>query len=99
MELYWSRLLDIYHSLPETLLPRERWQQSYRRMEEELGTYKEPGNPPDFDNPVASLPQEFASQYAEAITHMMATHSNHLELPKHFMERWHKAISLFGKEG
>lgn len=87
---YWDKIRDLYASLPDTLSPAERWTQAYRKMEEELGTYKEPGNPPSFDPP-AQTPQEFAAQYAEAITHMMATHASHLELPKHFMDNWLKA--------
>lgn len=97
--MYWVQILSVYASLPDDLPPRERWGQAYQAMQQELGTYREPGTPPSFDSPVASLPQEFAEQYAAAVDYMMAAHSTRLQLPTHFMERWNKAIKLFGKEG
>lgn len=90
MTNYWDRIRDVYASLPDTMPPQERWQKAYYQMEEEMGTYKEPGLPPSFDPP-ARTPKEFAAQYAEAIVHMIATHGSHLELPKNFMDNWRKA--------
>lgn len=97
MDPYWGRLLDIYNSLSETLDVADRWRQAYRQIREEKGTYREPGLPPSFDPPAQTL-QEFAEQYAEAMVHMNATLSSHLELPKDFMTRWLKAEDKAKKE-
>lgn len=88
---YWSRLRDVYNSLPEDMLPAARWKQAYQQVQEEMGIYQEPGDPPSFDPP-AQTPQQFAAQYADAVYHMMATHTSHLVLPANFANNWHQAI-------
>ena len=89
MDPYWAKLRSIYATLPDTIPVIERWELAYVRLTRSSFEEGEP-TPPTFDPP-AITPQDFAAQYAQALTHMASINGTHAVLPKNFMENWRKA--------
>jgi hypothetical protein len=78
---YWVEITTAYHSLPDYLTPKEKWDISYARMRESKIQPANLPTIPDNGNP-------FARQYAMAIYAMMSLRFSHLILEEDFIKKW-----------